>query len=191
VARRKNADKRNAILLAAAEGVAGRGAGATTASIASSAGVSEGTIFTYFESKDELLNVLYREIKLELADAMMSDFPRRTSVRNRLRHVWNRYVEWGAKNPLKHRALQQILMWAGLTQDSKSAGSAPFVEIQQMQKEATEEGLLRKLPEEFVAATISALSDMTVGFLQRQPKQAAMYRDTGFEMLWAALARKG
>jgi AcrR family transcriptional regulator len=190
VARLKSANKRNAILLAATEKVAERGAGATTASIANSAGVSEGTIFTYFETKDELLNEIYREIKLDLADAMMSDFPRRTSVRNRLRHVWNRYVEWGAENPSKHRSLQQIAMWAGLTGDSKAAGSAPFVEIQQMHKEATDGGLLRELPQEFVVATMFALSEMTVGFLQRQPKQAAMYRDTGFEMLWAALVRK-
>jgi len=36
---------------------------------------AEGTLFTYFKTKDDLINALYREIKLELADAMMSDFP--------------------------------------------------------------------------------------------------------------------
>jgi hypothetical protein len=47
-------------------------------------GVAEGTLFTYFKNKDDLINSLYREIKLELADAMMSDFPRKKNVRSRL-----------------------------------------------------------------------------------------------------------
>lgn len=190
MARLRSGDKRNAILSAATEVVAERGIGATTAAIAKSAGVSEGAIFTYFPTKDELLNALYRELKLEVADAMMSDYPRRSSVRTRLQHVWNRYVGWGAESPKKHRVLQHIGMWAGLTCDTKAAGIAPFVEVQQMYTEATEQRLLRELPEEFVAATMSALSDMTVGFMQRQPEQAAMYQDTGFEMLWAALVKK-
>ena len=46
-----------------------------------------GALFTYFRTKDDLVNTLYREIKLELADAMVSGFPRRKSLRTRLRHV--------------------------------------------------------------------------------------------------------
>ena len=70
---------------------------AATSAISSAAGVAEGTLFTYFKTKDELINALYREIKLELADAMMSDFPRRASIRNRLQHVWDRYLDMGSQ----------------------------------------------------------------------------------------------
>jgi len=64
---------------------------------------SRGTLFTYFKTKDDLINALYREIKLELADAMMSDFPRKKKVGTRLRHVWDRYVNWGIANPTSAR----------------------------------------------------------------------------------------
>jgi len=190
MSRAKSGDKRNAILTAAIEVVAERGPGATTAAIASSARVSEGSVFTYFHSKDELLNQVYRELKAEIAGTLMSDFPRRTSVRNRLQHVWNRYVDWGAKNQARHRALLQISLWEGLTQESKTAGKAPFLELEQMHREADEARLIRPLSEEFLAATITAMSDLTVGFLQRYPEEAAEYCDTGFEMLWAAIAKK-
>src|ERR1700724_4160004 len=100
MARPKSEDKRNAILDAATHLFAERGlAAAPTAEISRRADVAEGTLFTYFETKDELINALYREIKLELADAMMSDFPRRASVRERFQHVWDRYVQWGIANP--------------------------------------------------------------------------------------------
>ena len=99
MARPKSEDKRNAILEAATRLFAERGlAAAPTSTISNWAGVAEGTLFTYFRTKDDLINSLYREIKLELADAMMSDFPRKKNVRTRLRHVWDRYVKWGIAN---------------------------------------------------------------------------------------------
>jgi len=77
LARPKSEDKRNAILDAATRLFAERGlTAAPTSEISKQAGVAEGTLFTYFETKDDLINALYREIKLELADAMMSDFPK-------------------------------------------------------------------------------------------------------------------
>src|SRR5258708_9277774 len=86
-----------------------RGLGATPPTeISRRAGVAEGTLFTYFETKDDLINSLYREIKLELADAMMSDFPRKKNVRTRLRHVWDRYVNWGIANPKQRKVLAQL-----------------------------------------------------------------------------------
>src|SRR4029077_73602 len=105
----KSEDKRNAILDAATRLFAERGlAAAPTSEISNWAGVAEGSLFTYFRTKDELMNSLYREIKLELADAMMSDFPRKKNVRTRLRHVWDRYVKWGIANPSQRKVLAQL-----------------------------------------------------------------------------------
>jgi AcrR family transcriptional regulator len=137
VARPKSEDKRNAILDAATRLFAERGfAGAPTSEISKRAGVAEGTLFAYFKSKNDLINVLYREIKLELADAMMSDFPRKKNVRTRLQHVWNRYVEWGIANPEQRKVLAQLQVSEVLTKESRDAGSAPFVENQTMTRDA-------------------------------------------------------
>src|ERR1700685_4192175 len=133
MARPRSEDKRNAILDAATRLFAERGlTAAPTSEISKLAGVAEGTLFTYFKTKDDLVNALYREIKLELADAMMSDFPRRASVRLRFQHVWDRYAEWGIANPRQHKVLQQITVWGGLTEESRRAGVAPFLEIEKV-----------------------------------------------------------
>jgi len=187
----KSEERRNAILSAATEVVAERGVGATTAAIAAAAAVGEGSLFTYFKNKDELLNLLYREIKLDLANAMMSGFPRRLSARRRLEHVWNRYVTWGVENPAQNRALRQIEMWAGLTDESRAAGTAPFLEIRQMADEAAEKRLLRDVPRELIGAAVAALGQMTMELLGTNPDKALEYRQAGFEMLWGAIARKG
>src|SRR5712675_1273665 len=105
MARPKSENKRNAILDAATRVFAERGlTAAPTSEISRQAGVAEGTLFTYFKTKDELINALYREIKLELADAMMSDFPRKKNVRTKLQQVWDRYVNWGIAHPRQRKA---------------------------------------------------------------------------------------
>src|ERR1700753_195176 len=165
MARPKSEDKRNAILGAAAEVIAKRGLGAPTSAISIEAGVAEGTLFTYFKTKDELLNALYCEIKLDLADAMMTDFPRRSSIRNRMQHVWHRYVDWGVANPLQQRALQQIMVWGGLTEESKLAGLTPFMEIEATAQSAVEQHIFVDRPLPFIAAVVSALADTTMEFM--------------------------
>jgi AcrR family transcriptional regulator len=190
MARPKSEDKRNAILSAATEVFAERGLSAATSAISSAAGIAEGTLFTYFKTKDDLINALYREIKLELADAMMSDFPRRASTRNRLQHVWNRYLTWGVENPSQQRVLQQMSVWNGLTDESKRAGLAPFLEIEKMAEAAVAQHVFLDRPLEFIAAAMSALADTTMEFMRRDPKHAEMHRTNGFEMIWAGVARR-
>ena len=75
MARPLSEDKRTAILEAATELVAMLGVSAPTAKIAKGAGVAEGTLFTYFANKDELLNRLYQELKTDLRDAIMAGYP--------------------------------------------------------------------------------------------------------------------
>ena len=130
------------------------------------------------------------ELKLELADAMMSGFPRKQSVRHRLEHVWNGYVEWGVANPEQQRVLKQIQVWGGLTEESKKAGMAPFAEFQRMAEDALTQRIYKDLPQAFIGAALAALADMTMEFMGREPEKTEMYRTAGFEMLWAGITRR-
>jgi AcrR family transcriptional regulator len=190
VARPKSDVKRNAILDAATRIFAERGlAAAPTSEISKQAGVAEGTLFTYFKTKDDLINALYREIKLELADAMMSGFPRKTSVRNRLRHVWDGFVNWGVANPQRRKVLAQLQVSGMLSKESFEAGSAPFVEMQDMIRDATEQHILRaELPIELISKVLAALAEATMDLIVLKPAMANKYRNSGFEIYWAGIA---
>src|SRR5260370_12899354 len=157
MAKPKSEDKRNAILSAATQVFAERGLGAPTAAITSAAGIAEGSLFTYFKTKDELINALYGELKLELADSMMSGFPRKQSVRHRLEHVWNGFVRWGVSNPDQQKVLKQIQFWGGLTQESKQAGFAPCPEIPRMTEDAVRQRTYTDVTPAFIAWAACAL----------------------------------
>ena len=191
MARPKSEDKRNAILDAATRLFAERGlAAAPTSEISRRADVAEGTLFTYFKTKDDLINSLYREIKLELADAMMSDFPRKKNVRTRLRHVWDRYVNWGIANPAQRKVLAQLVVSDILTKDSREAGNAPFVELQTMIRDAIEQRVFRDdLPVELVSKSLGAMAEATMDLMGAHPAKANKYRDSGFQMYWAGITK--
>jgi AcrR family transcriptional regulator len=192
MARPKSEDKRNAILDAATRLFAERGlTAAPTSEISQQAGVAEGTLFTYFKTKDDLINALYREIKLELADAMMSDFPRKKKVSIKLRHVWDRWVNWGIANPKQRKVLAQLAVSEVLTQESRDAGSAPFVEFQSMIRDAIEQRLFRNdVPVELISRSLAALVEATIDLTVSNRSKAKQYRDSGFQMFWAGITNR-
>jgi AcrR family transcriptional regulator len=191
VARPKSEDKRNAILEAATRLFAERGlTAAPTSEISKQAGVAEGTLFTYFQTKDDLINALYQEIKLELADAMMADFPRKKKVATRLRHVWDRYVNWGIANPKQRKVLAQLKVSEVLTKESRDAGSAPFAEFQIMIRDAIEQRVLRNdVPVELISKSLTAMVEATIDLTVSNRSKAKQYRDSGFQMFWAGITK--
>ncbi|HEY4763216.1 MAG TPA: TetR/AcrR family transcriptional regulator [Candidatus Sulfotelmatobacter sp.] len=192
MARPKSEDKRNAILGAATRAFAERGlTAAPTSEISKRAGIAGGTLFTYFRTKDDLVNALYREIKLELADAMMSGFPRKKSVRTRLRHVWDGYVNWGVANPEQRKVLVQLQVSGMLSQETIAAGSAPFVEMQNTIRGAIEQHILRTdLPDELLSKLLAASAEATMDLIGLKPAMTNQYRNGGFEIYWAGIKRK-
>ena len=191
MARPRSEDKRNAILDAASRLFAERGlTAAPTSEISKLAGVAEGTLFTYFKTKDDLINALYREIKLELGDAMMSDFPRKKNIRTKLRHVWDRYVNWGIASPRQRKVLAQLTVSEALTKESRDAGSAPFVEFQAMIRDAIEQRVFRNdVPVELISKSLAALVEATIDLTESNRARAKQYRDSGFQMFWAGITK--
>ncbi|MEW6343191.1 MAG: TetR/AcrR family transcriptional regulator [Pseudomonadota bacterium] len=189
MARPKSEDKRNAILAAAAQVIAEQGLGAPTARIAKVAGVAEGTLFTYFENKDVLLNELYLDIKSDMRDVMMAAYPRSGSVEQRVRYVWQQYVDWGVAFPDKRRAVTQLAVCDRLSEQARAIGMEAFADVNAMMETSVASGILRNQPPAFVAAIMGSLADTTMEFMERDPAQAARYRDAGFEAFWHAVAK--
>jgi|SRR5712672_3647575 AcrR family transcriptional regulator len=188
MARPLSEDKRIAILEAASEVVAMLGVSATTAKIAKGADVAEGTLFTYFATKDELLNQLYLALKMDLRDAMMTGYPVGKSLMNRNRHVWDRFISWGSAHPLKRRALRQLAVSDRITEKSKRLVANAFGEFDDMMRECAAGGAMRHQPASFVAAIMSAIADTAMDFIAREPAQAKRYTKAGFDAFWKAVA---
>ena len=190
MARPKSEDKRNALLAAATQVIAELGVSAPTARIAQLAGVAEGTLFTYFRTKDELLNELYLALKGELRDVMLPTYPRAESVKSRARHAWRKYIEWGVANPDKRKAMTQLSVSDRISERTRAASLEAFAEVNTLLRESIAHGALRDHPPAFAAAILGSLAETTMDFISREPKRAERYSAAGFEAFWNAIAKE-
>lgn len=190
MARPKSEEKRNTLLSVATQVFAKNGLTASTASITKEAGMAEGTLFIYFKGKDELINVLYEEIKGDLAEAMLSGLPKTGSVKERIRHVWNNYVDWGAANPDQLIVMHKIKVWEGLKPEVRDALMERFADLQSLTESVVKEGSDKEIPHEFLIAMFSAQAETTMQFCKLNPSESKLYKDKGFEMFWNGVTSK-
>jgi AcrR family transcriptional regulator len=73
--------------------------GTAVPEIAEKAGVGAGTIYRYFESKEALVNALYRQEKQRFAERTLHDFPRSSIARELFRTMWMRMAKFAIDNP--------------------------------------------------------------------------------------------
>jgi AcrR family transcriptional regulator len=67
--------------------------------IAEKAGVAAGTIYHYFESKEALVNALYRSWKTVVAQRVFMKFPQDAPVREQFRAMWHEMIAFAMDQP--------------------------------------------------------------------------------------------
>ena len=186
LARPKSDKKRKAILDAAVELFAERGIGhAPTSAISTAAGVAEGTLFTYFRTKDELLNELYREMRVEV-DLKMADYPFSGDVRTRLRFVWDRLLDIAKQHPKKLKVQQQLRASGRLLKDAE-APNMIIMELLHTSKEGAEIGGLHGASPEYLVLMLRAQIEATAEFIAAHRELESESRELGFRLVWRAL----
>jgi AcrR family transcriptional regulator len=165
---------------------ADRGIGHTpTSAISSGAGVAEGTLFTYFKTKDELINELFRELRKEM-DRELVDYPFTADARTRLRFVWDRYVNLALTFPKRLRVLRQLRASGRLLKDAE-APNMTIMELLHTTREAAEIGGLRNVSAEYLVLMFRAQAEATVEFIGAHPNLEVESREIGFALVWRGL----
>ena len=189
VARPKSEDKRNAILDAATDLFAERGlAAAPTAEISRRADVAEGTLFTYFETKTDLFNQLYLELKAEMASAILNRLPVSAELHAQFFHAWRNWMNWALSNPQKRRVLAQLTVSDEITSETRTAGHRSMVPVVEMLERGRAKGPLQKAPMGFVVAIMNSVAEATMDYMVQDPKKATDHCKVGFDALWRILA---
>ena len=187
MARPKSEDKRNAIMAAAIRVIAAQGLAAPTATIAREAGVANGSLFNYFETKADLVNQLYLELKLEVMAAALDDLPKRGTLREQAFHVWHGWGQWAVANPDKRRTLALLGVSDEISPDYREKGRHAAAGIAQIMEQARANGPMRDQPMPFFMTLVESLSCATMDYMIEHPEQAEQHSRAGFEALWRAM----
>jgi len=182
--RPRSDEKRRAILEAAARAIVAEGLGASTAGIAKEAGVANGSLFTYFETKAELFNQLYLELKTEMASAAMKDIPAEAELREQYFRLWQNWMEWAVAHTEKRRALAQLGVSDEITAETRLAGHKTMAGIAGMLEQARANGPMRNVSMGFVVAIMNSVAEATMDFMTQDPKHAREHSKEGFDAMW-------
>lgn len=188
MARPKSEDKRNAIMAATARVIVTHGLSAPTAVIAKEAGISNGSLFTYFETKSDLFNQLYLELKTRTAAAAREGLPTGAGLREQLFHVWSNWMKWSVANPENRRALTQLHVSDEVTPATRTAAKKAMAEVAELLERSRAHGPLRDVPMGFVVSILNSLADATMDFMIHDPTNAKKHCKVGFEALWRVIA---
>ena len=168
--------------------IASQGLGAATAKIAKEAGVSNGSMFTYFETKTDLFNQLYLELKTEMASAAVNALPTGGDIRDQMLHVWTHWLRWATSYPEKRRTLALLGLSDEITPESHQTAGRMMAGIAKLLERSRENGPMHDAPLGFVAALMNALAEATIDFIIHDPANADKHGRASFEALWRIVA---
>lgn len=118
--------------------------------IAREAQVGMGTIYNYFPSKEDLINVLYREGKQALMDHVLRDHAPEAPLREQFFTIWRNLFDYYLHHPALFQFLEQYSYSPIITPESKALGwklwEIPIAVVDQ----ARQQQILKALPTEML-----------------------------------------
>jgi len=142
--RLKTDDKREAILKATLRLVNSNGFhAAPIAKIASDIGISAGTIYLYFQNKEDLINTLYSELKAKFAQQALQGFSPNMPVKKGFEIIWRNILQYKISEPEEAVFIDQCDNTPMITDVSREFGFKMFQPLFDLWERGQQEGIIK------------------------------------------------
>jgi AcrR family transcriptional regulator len=179
-------DKRSALLAAATRVIVTQGLSPPTMGIAKEAGVANGSLFTYFETKADLFNQLYLELKGEMAAAAMKGLSEHVERQEEFFHIWRNWMDWAVRYPEKRKALAQLGVSDEITPATREAGHKTMAPIAELLERLRASGPMRNVSRAFVGALMNSVAE-AMDHMVQDKSNAKKHCKAGFDATWRML----
>ena len=161
----------------------------STASISQKAGVATGTLFLYFENKEELVNELYLECKDDYASYIEEGIDKHTTFKAQIRHIWDRNLECKLKNPEKLKFMMQFCSSPYITKMTQEKAMNRISLTNEVVKRAIENKEVVASSAELLSAMISGYFHTAALFLLDHPhsRNFQKWSDESFNFFWKGI----
>lgn len=137
------ADKRQSILDAALKVFAAQGVhGTSVPPIAQEAGVSVGSLYRYFDSKEALVNAVFQATKDELSQYLLTGLPLVMQDRSIFDEFWHRLCTFAREKPDAFRFLEMQDHHSYLDDTSRGSEFRLLIQVRQIIETGQRSGLL-------------------------------------------------
>lgn len=162
-------DKRQAILDATLQLISENGFHGTAMSkVAKVAGVSTGIIYHYFSSKDELIDELYKDIKLKSVPFIADDFDETQPVRTQIRQLLGNMIRYAVGHPQETAFAEQYVRSPYYHPDVDAVVGEVYRPFLTCFAKAKEQKIIKDLPDVVIRAFTM---DVATSLAQRQASE--------------------
>jgi AcrR family transcriptional regulator len=185
--------KRDKIIDAAIKLFAVDGVAVATAVIAKEAGVSNGSLFNYFSSKQLLIDEVYLEIKTEVADQILSDISKIKVLKNFLFRLWNSYILWAIANPVKYNVVHLLRASKAVSAGAITRTEEIFQVANQKINQGIIDGKIVNIPLDYYCDLVSSQLMAAVSYAKAQKlkgKNLEKFIQTSFDIYWNGITKK-
>ena len=119
---------------------------ASMSKVAKQAKVSPGTIYLYFENKQDLVNQLYLSIKADFSEEAFKDFNKEEPVKESFEKVWYRIAQFKTNKSEEASFLNQCDNTPMIDEQSRQEGLKHLQPLLDLWIRGQEEGLIKKIP---------------------------------------------
>lgn len=183
-------DKREAILDAALALFAERGFhGTAVPLIAERARVGAGTLYRYFESKEAIVNELFRAKKRQLAAALLVDLPAFAPTRQVFHEVWVRLGRFATEHPEVLAFLELHHHGEYLDEESWKVEVEALLPLLRFVEDAQEKQIVRPVPAQVLMALVWGAFVGLVRASQMGLMPLAPAMDAAEACMWEAIRR--
>jgi len=109
-------------------------------------GVAAGTIYYYFKSKEELIDILYSDIKKEMGDVLKNGFENEPNYKSKFAILWKNLFNFYIQNPKKFEFLQQYSNSPLIRKEIKELNQIHYQEVFDYLRKGISLGIIREMP---------------------------------------------
>jgi AcrR family transcriptional regulator len=122
--------------------------------IAERAGVGAGTIYRYFDSKEALVNSVYRRWKAEMKRILVDEAPRGVSPRAEFGHWWQGLWRFAQENPAAFTFLETHHHESYLDEESRALAATLLEGTREFVRRAQDSGAVRSMDADLLIALV-------------------------------------
>ncbi len=182
-------DKRNIIMNTALKLFNHSGIATSTADIAKFASVANGTLFHYFPTKDELINTMFAEYKIEYFHAVTANIDLELSMKSKLRRLWLNALDWTLNNPDKHKFVHYYYNSPHVSDANQKLVNDQHQFIKKIFSTAIEKSIIKNIPIDYLLllclSNISASADYILSNIDL--KDDYDFKEYCFEILFNSI----
>ena len=151
----RSGDKKQKILKATMELIAENGLHNTPMSqVSKRSGVSAGAIYSYFKSKEEIINHLYLDLKTEIRDAALENYDINMPYEDRFFLVWHNFLDYLLNNSSKMSFVEQCSTSPLISPEAREEGKRRLAPVQGFVMEGIEAGKFKDIDIELIYSLI-------------------------------------